>query len=177
MCAGLHAFVGDGTVAATVQLIDREAHRVEHATHLTFAALVDGDLDERGLGALLLQSHLGRGGHAVVELDPLPQRPQGATADLAADASHIGLLHAVARMHEVVGEHAVVREDDQAGGVHVEPAHREQGPSVGHEVDDHALGVRVATGTGDASRLVDQDVAQLTDHDRFAAHRDRVRCG
>src|SRR5665647_2818259 len=128
--ARLEALVGDGAVPAPVQLFHRQTDGREHAPDLALAALVDDDLDEGRLGALLLEVDLRRRREPVLEVDPLPQGAEGAPAHLAAHARDVRLGHAVAGMHEPVGEHAIVGQDDQARGVHVEPPHREQDAPV-----------------------------------------------
>ena len=68
----------------------------------------------------------------------------------------VGARHLVARVHEVVGEVAVVRQQDEPGRVGVEAADGIQPrPGLGHEVDDGRAPVRVVRGRDDPGRLVE----------------------
>ena len=127
-----------------------------HPLDLALAALAQRDLQDAGLEL----AHLGRRGHAVVELDALAQRAQrllGHRDAAAADVGDVDLRDLVARVREAVGEVAVVGQQDQAGGVGVEAADRVE-PRAGRvdELDDGRAAVGVLGGRDDAARLVDQ---------------------
>ena len=98
------------------QLDDAMADRLAHPPHLALAALVDRQLEL----VRAEQAHVGRRGAAVVELDALAQRAQGALARAPLDARPIGPRHLEARVRQRVGEVAVVGEQDQAGAVGVQ---------------------------------------------------------
>ena len=119
-----------------MELLDGQAHGREHAPHLVLASLVDGELQQRRLAALLFDTRLGGRRAAVFELDAAAQLGRARAWRLATHPRAVGLADAVARVHEAVGQHAVVREDDQAGRLDVEPADRKQDAPVGHQVDD-----------------------------------------
>ena len=59
---------------------------------------------------------------AVVELDAALERSQRLVRRLALDLGLVDLLHLVARVRETVRELAVVREQERAGRVRVQPA-------------------------------------------------------
>ncbi len=112
---------------AEVERAERDApqreHRMPdglaHPAHLPLAALADRDLEHVGAQA----ADPRRGGPPVVELDALAQRAQRRVAHRP--APHLGPVrarHLVARVHEVVGEVAVVRQQDEPGRVGVEAA-------------------------------------------------------
>ena len=111
----------------------------EQASHDPVAALVDDQLDDRSpLGVALAGHDQFRPrdrNRPVLERDPVPQLLEGRLADLALDLGDIGLVHLIGRMGHPLREVAVVGEQDQAGGVGVEPSDMEQplGP-VGHEI-------------------------------------------
>ena len=121
---------------------DRMADRLAHPPHLPVAALVDGEAHHVRASS---ETDLRRRGHAVVELDALAEPAQRAPRrDVASHLGEVLLLDAEARMGQPVGEVAVVGEQQQALGVDVEPADREDPRLGGHEVDDGAAAVGVA---------------------------------
>ena len=67
-----------------------------------------------------------------------------ASLGVALDLGLVDLLDAVARVREPVRELAVVREQERAGRVGVEPADRDDARLVRDEVDDGAAALRVA---------------------------------
>ncbi len=94
----------------------------------------------------------------------------------SADDRAVGLVDLEARVREPVGQLAVVGEQDQPGGVDVEPADRVQALGLGHQRDDGRTPLRVARGRDDAGRLVERVHDPLVDgRDRPAVDRDRVR--
>ena len=98
-----------------------------------------------------------RRGEPVVELDAGAQRADARVADgRPGDDGAVGLRHLEARVREAMGELAVVGEQDQAGGVDVETAHRVQAGVARHERDDRRAALRVAGGRDHAARLVDR---------------------
>ena len=149
----------------------RMADRRAHALDLALAPLVDASARARRARA----GAPARARSAVVELDPVAQRAQRALARRAAgDLRAVGARHLVARMGQAVRQLAVVGQQDQAGGVGVEPADRVQARAVGHELDDRRAAVGVARGRDDAGRLVERvDDARLRARQRRAVDRDR----
>ena len=75
----------------------------------------------------------------------------------AVDRDDVFLLVVVLGAQDLVDDVAVVREQDQALGLLVEPADREDSLGVIDEVDDVALDVALGR-AGDADRLVERDV-------------------
>ena len=93
-----------------------------HAAHLAVPALVD----DQAQNARRQHAHLGRRGEPVVELDALAQRAQRAGRGRAArHLGHVLLGHAVRRMGQQLRQGAVVGQDQEALGVAVQPARRE----------------------------------------------------
>src|SRR5262245_18325688 len=94
-----------------------------HAPHDALAALLHDDLDERGRAVVrhLYDRDARRLRRAVVELDAFSQPLQRARRRHAVDFGEIFLLDAVPRMREQLREFAVVREDQEALGITVEP--------------------------------------------------------
>ena len=129
---------------------DRVADRGQHPLHLVLSALVEGQLEPRWLEA---PDPRGRG-HAVVELHPLGEPGQRLVVGLALDLRLVDLVHLVARVHEPVRERPVVREQEDAGRVRVEPPHRHDAPLMGDEAHDGRPSLRVAGGRDDARGLV-----------------------
>ena len=118
---GFRLPLGDGPDAGAHQAHHRMADRLAHAPHLAVAALVDGDAAERGAH----ERHLGRRGQAVVELDALAQPAHAPRRRRALHLDQVLLLHAEAGVGEAMGQVAVVGEQQQALGVGVEAADRE----------------------------------------------------
>ena len=76
-------------------------------------------------------------------------------------AVHLGVVdarHLVARVRHALGEGAVVRQQDQALGGHVEPADREQARHRRHQVHHGRPPLGVAARADDAARLVEHQV-------------------
>ena len=150
----------------------RVADGLEHPPHLALAALVDGDLDAVGRESL----HARGCRPPVVELDALAQRPQRVVAH--GRAPHLGVVGArdlERGVREPVRERAVVGQQDEPGGVGVEPAHRVQPPGAGDERDDRRPALRVVGGRDHAARLVDGVDGALAGRDahRLAVDLDR----
>ena len=99
-------------------------------------------------------------GAAVLELDALGEPAERVAARPALDLGDVDLLDLVARVGEPVRELAVVREQERAGRVRVEPADRDDARLVADEADDGRPPVRVARGRDDARRLVQEHVGE-----------------
>ena len=104
--------------------------------------------------------HLGRRRDAVVELHAIAQAAQRAPAHVALHLGQVLLLDAVAGVRQPVGEVAVVGQQQQALGGHVEAADGVHPRFVGHEVHHGGPALRVAGGGDHPDRLVEQVVHQ-----------------
>ena len=93
----------------------------EHPLDLVLAALVEDELDATAAEAARPR----RRRRAVVELDAVAQPLQRLFVRVAFDLGDVRLLDAVARMGEPVRELPVVREQQRAGRVRVEPSDRD----------------------------------------------------
>src|SRR3954454_5319940 len=92
-----------------------------HPLDLAFAPLVDRQLEHAGTDL----THLRRSSLPLVELDALPQALERPVLDEAAvNLRDVGPWDLMARVHQPVGELAVVGEQDQPGRVGVEPPDR-----------------------------------------------------
>jgi hypothetical protein len=131
---------------------------------------VEGELDHRRPE----QARSGRSRGAVVELDAVFEPPQHIRARLPFHLDLVDLLHAVARMGETVRERAVVREQERAGRVRVEPAHRDDALGQVDEVDDGGTSLGVARRRDGAAGFVQEDVGEPLGGDGLAVHRDHV---
>ena len=150
---------------------DRMADRLAHAPHLAVPALVEHELEPGAAEP----THAGRRGRPVLELDSGGQSRHTLPSVGALDVGHVGLLDAVARMREPVRQLAVVREQERAGRVDVEPADRDDARLVADEVDDRRRALRIPRRRHDSERLVQQDVCQLLLADPLAVDLDDVR--
>src|SRR4249919_2356001 len=92
------------------------ADRFAHALDLMLAALVQCQLELRGAEP----AHVRGRGRTVIELYACGELLQRGLIGLAFDVELVHLLDAVTRMCESMGERAVVREQQGAGGVRVE---------------------------------------------------------
>ena len=135
---------------------DGEPDRRQHPLDLVLPALVDRKLDRRGF-----QGPDPRGcGAAVLELDALGEPPERFVVRATLHLRLVDLLDLVPWMSEPVCERAVVREEQRARRVRVEPA---DGNDAGREVDEVDYGrppVGVARRRDDAGRLVQDHVRE-----------------
>ena len=145
-------------------------HRVAHPPHLPVAPLANRDLHDtltaskrrtfRSAGALassVEQRGFRRKRASPIERDPFAQLPQLVLRDGAPlDARQVRAGNAVARVGQAVGQLAVVGQQDQPGGVGVEPADRIEALPAGHELHDRRPALRVVRGRDDAGRLVER---------------------
>ena len=144
--------------------------RLAHPLHLVLAALVEDELEP----AAAEPAGAGGSGAAVLEVDALAQPAERVLVRVAVDVDLVRLLDAVARMREPVREQPVVREQERAGRVGVEPADRDDARLGGNEIDDGAAALRVADRRDDAGGLVQEQVRELLQRDRAAVDLDPV---
>ncbi len=108
-------------VGRAVQTADGMADGLAHPLHLVLAALVERQLEPRRAEA----ADPGGRGAAVLQVDSGGEPGDRLVGRLALDVGLVDLVHLVARVHEPVRELAVVREEERAGRVHVEPPDRD----------------------------------------------------
>ena len=90
-----------------------------------------------------------------------PRRGDGARPRRGAlDVGLVDLVDLVAGMREPVRERAVVRQQERAGGVGVEPADRDDTRLGGTSATTVVRPLRIARGRDDAGRLVEQHVGE-----------------
>jgi hypothetical protein len=93
-----------------------------HEADLALAAFADGDA-EAGVALVAVEHvYLGRGCEAAFDHNALTKLGDGFTVGPAAHDYLVLLIDLVAGVGEAEGEVAVVGEEEQAGGVGVEPA-------------------------------------------------------
>ena len=131
----------------------------EHAANLAVLAFAQRD-PQPGAGPLLLDRFdAPRLDLAVAEVNPLEQLLQIVARWLAGDLHEIGLSDAETRMHEPIGQIAVVGEQQQSFAVLVEPAHGvDPLGDLGHQVDGARPAGGVAVGAQVAARFVDEPI-------------------
>src|ERR1700716_280103 len=104
--------------------------RMENPAYLAVAALADDDPQlcaTATLGWIEADDvNVGRRGPAVIQVDALAQGFHVPRARVACDYHEVLLGDLVTRMREAKGELAVVREDQKAGCVGIEPADRKK---------------------------------------------------
>ena len=152
-----------------------------HAPHLPVLSLGQDDLEPGGsVPPGPQEADPGASGLRPVGEDQ--PRTQGAQGRLLGNARHpgvVGLGHLVLRIGEAMAQAMVVREDEQAGGVAVEAADREDPAShVAEGGVDGGAAPGIDPGRQKAGRLVEgeDDPLGLVAH-RAAVHRDPVASG
>ena len=121
----LNTVGGDGPVLHADEALHLVADSLHHAVHLAVASLGDGELDPRVLAVLGDAGARDDGlAESTVELDAVLELRRIAVVEDGAQLGVIRLRHGAARMHEAVGEVAIVREQENALGVEVEATHR-----------------------------------------------------
>jgi hypothetical protein len=153
-----------------MQAADRVTDGVEHPLDLAIAPFVNRQLDP----VIADAAHLRGRGHAVVELHSLAQRTQHVLARTPADLGLVDLLDLVARVGEPVRERAVVREQERAGRVGVEPSHRHDTRALRHELDNRGTALWIACGRHDACRLVQEQIGEPLQRHRRTVDLDAV---
>ena len=135
---------------------DAMADRFAHPAHLAVAAFVEDELEA---GRTEPANARGRR-ETVLELDALGERAQGLVVRLPPGLHLVDLLDAVPGVGERVRELAVVREQQRARRVDVEPADGDDARVVLDEPDHGRPALRVAGGRHDARRLVQEHVGE-----------------
>ena len=158
---------------------DAQSHRLAHSAHLPVASLVQDDLDLGPLGSRVPDPDLaGRADGARLELNALAQATDLRPVGRPVEPHAVELPHPVARMHEVVGELAIVGGDDQAAGLGIEPADREQARPGRQQRAHGRSSLGIVERRDDPDRLVDHHVAERgAPGDRASVHLDAVAVG
>jgi hypothetical protein len=99
------------------------SHVVEHAPHLALPAFVDRDIDPGVRFFLADLPDLGRRGLAVLQEDACFQRSDRTVFEHALDLHQIGLGEFMFGVGDQMGKIAVIRQEQQALGIVVQPAH------------------------------------------------------
>ena len=136
------------------------ADRLAHALDLMLPSLVQRELEAAESRSPRDDPSTGRRRQPVVELDPVAEPGEIVRRRRPFDVGLVDLRDAVARVREPVREIAVVREEEGAGRVDVEPPDRDDPRLGGNEVDDRSPSVRVARRGDDAVGLVQQQVRE-----------------
>ncbi len=158
--------------AGALQAPDRMPDVLAHSLDLVLASFVDGELERVGGDP----SHARRRGAAVVERHPGAECLHRLLANgrVGKDRA-IGLLDFEARMGEPVGELTVIGQEDQAGRVDVEAAHRVQPQGRENQRHHRRAALGIASGGDHSEWLVDgEDDARGRLRDGPAIHFDLV---
>jgi hypothetical protein len=149
------------------QLENRVAHFVEHLADNPVAPLVDDDPNDRAiLGVTDWPDHLRRCPLAIDD-DPASQPVEGLWRRVAVQQRLVLLVDPVARMHDAVGDLAVVGQQQQAFGLPVQPADRDDPLVDGNEVHNGVAAALVGGCRDVATRLVEQNVPPANDRDEL----------
>jgi hypothetical protein len=111
-----------------LQLVDVIAQRLDHPVNLAVLAFVDRDREPRVFALAGKHFDFSRQrDRAVVELHAIAQLLDMLWPDLAVHFDVIRLRHVTRRREQLRRELAIVRQQQHALGVEVEPAHRLHG--------------------------------------------------
>jgi len=149
---------------------------VDHATHLAFSAFMDRDLDP-GIRLLLAElSYPGGRRLAVLEKNALFEHLDVPVLQEALDLHQVGLGQFMLRMGDEVSKVPVVRHQEQALGVIVEPAHGiDTDPDALQEISDDRASLGVRHGRNETGRFIQHDIGLgLFRIDQFAVDLDVV---
>src|SRR5215470_890634 len=100
----------EGSHAHADELLDEEAQGLKHPPHLTVASLVDFDLEPCLFAQHLDDSRLGGRRPTVFQPNAFPQTLDILVGRTTADFHTVDFFHLIARMHQFLGQRAVVRE-------------------------------------------------------------------
>jgi hypothetical protein len=153
-----------------VQALHAVPDRDHHPPHLPVATLVEHELEAPGAEP----PDARRRRPPVLELHPIGERAERGVVGLAVRLHLVDLLDAVARVREAVRERPVVREQERAGRVCVEPPDRHDPNLVADEVEHRPAPLRVARRRHDAGRLVQEDIREPLLGDSLPVHLDDV---
>ena len=152
MAAGWEFAEPQRTETNALQRKDRVSDVVAHPLDLAFAALVNRELERVGRNP----NDPRRRRPPVIELDARSQRAERRLSHRGvADDGAVGLVDFEARVHETVGQRAVVGQKDQTGAVGVQPPDRIEPQPRRDERDDRPSPLWISGGRDDARRLVD----------------------
>lgn len=141
----------------SLQLFDGMPDELKEAANDAVAAFGESDLDPAVIVGGFEDLGVTRG-RAVGETNPFGELGEGFLRRDTLDPGVVDPLDAVAGVEEVVGEIAVVREDDEARGIPVETAHGEVRAVVfGQIVGDRTAALRVGESAHDARRFVKEE--------------------
>ena len=107
----------------------------EQAADFAIAAFVEHHFQDRRLLAAALDSDVFDVGEAFGQVDAAMKLAEDFVFDLTGDLHVVNLFDAVTRVGEAVGQFAIVGDDDQAFGRHVEPADAKHARRVGRHAD------------------------------------------
>lgn len=151
-------------------------HVVEHAPHLALPAFVDRDIDPGVRFFLPDLPDLGRRGLAVLQKDARFQRRDGAVFEHALDLHQIGLGKFMFGVRDQVSKIPVIRQEQQALGIVVQPAHRIYADlDAFQQIMHRGPSLRVGHGRHKTRRLVQHDIGwRLFGIDELAVNLDMV---
>jgi len=162
--AGRKALQLDGPDSDAGEREDWKADCIEHPAYLPVAALVNCYVDDGGV-VFLVVIHPGDFGgscHSILQNDALAQVGAGPIGDLATGHNTVSLRNLMTGMGQGLGERAVVREEEEARRIRVQPADRvDPAADALHEVHHGVLRVGIADGSNVSDGLVQDEVDVL----------------
>ncbi len=137
------------------------SHAGQQAANFAIATLVEHHFEDRRLFLATLDSHMLHVGESFGQVNAAVKLRDHFALDLASYLHVINLLDAVPWMSETVGQFAVVRDQDQAFGGHIESADTKYARGVRrHQVSDSRPAGRIASCCYDTDRLVHGEVCE-----------------
>lgn len=143
-----------------MEVLDRETDRSAHSLHLVRAAFMKCQLDPTDPRAASNDPSLGGCRSAILELDTGSKRRERIGGRRADDVDVVHLGNPEARMRQSVGERAVIRQQERARRVGVEPTYRHHTRRVRDEIDDSRAPLRIVRSRDDPGRLVQEHVVK-----------------
>jgi hypothetical protein len=139
------------------------AHGLAHAPHLSVTPLVDHD-PQHTVAIVAHDADPRRRARTILQVDPVAQKTQGCSARNALHLGEVLLLHPERRMGETLGKFPVVRHQQEAFGVRVQPAHGEHPRVVGNELGDRRPALWIVSRGQHTSWLVEEVMDETGEH-------------
>ena len=153
---------------------------LHHAADFPLLAFVDGDGEDAFVFAFLEKLSLGRGGFVTFpgDIEAFGKLFDLVALGFSADLDDVFLLWGGGRMHDEVGELAIIGQDEKAGGIEVQPTDGEEAAVLlRDELQNGFSSLRIIERADIASGFVEKEIMVFLvfADDLLAVHADVVR--
>lgn len=131
-------------------------NRFAHSPNLAITTLVNRELNDGPIRALLDQTNRCRRGLTILERDPFPQCSQRTAAHRALDFSEVLLFDTMTRVCDAIRKITVISEQQHPFGVGVEAPDREDARRLRNQIEHCWPAVRISRGRDDPCGFVQQ---------------------